>query len=198
MLHILADQLAHSPHDQGVRQVAALSARLAYALLCLALCWGVFTSTGWVQRTTGHQAVRSGHLVLATLALAFGWLHALSFEFVTDERFDLPRLTVPLLPGGLVRHAIGIVGLELLLAIAVSAGVQRWLGYRRWLWLHRLAYPAVGLLVLHSLFGAIANGHLDVLWLGGITLFVPTALLAVLRFLPVRVLTRAGLIEERP
>ncbi|KAA2265271.1 hypothetical protein F0L68_05295 [Solihabitans fulvus] len=164
--------------------------------MCLTLCWGVLTSTGWVQRTTGRQALRSGHLVLATLALAFGALHALSFGFLDDERFDLLRLTVPLLPGGLVRHALGIVGIELMLAIAISTAVQRLLVYRRWLWLHRLAYPAVGLTVLHSLFGAIANGHLAVLWLGGITLFVPTALLAALRFVPTGVLTRSGLVEE--
>ena len=42
----------------------------------------------------------------------------------------------------------------------------------------------------------IHNGHLAELWLGGLTLFVPAALVTALRVLPPRVLTRAGLVEE--
>jgi sulfoxide reductase heme-binding subunit YedZ len=64
------------------------------------------------------------------------------------------------------------------------------------LFLHRLAYPAVALLVVHSLLGAIANGHLDIVWLGGLTFLVPTVVLAVLRFVPSKVLTEVGLVEE--
>lgn len=185
-----------SPHDAGVRQVAALSARLAYVLLCLALCWGVFVSTGWVHRLTGRQATRTGHLVLATLALAFGGVHALSLLFLTDVHFDLVRIAVPLAEGGTLGHAAGIVGFELALAIALSVGLQRFLAYRRWVSLHRLGYPALALLAVHSFVGAAANGHLGQLWLGGLTVLVPTAVLAVLRFVPSRVLANAGMLTE--
>ena len=65
------------------------------------------------------------------------------------------------------------------------------------LWLHRLAYPAVALTALHAFFGAVANGHLSVVWLGGITLAVPALTLALLRFLPPRTLERIGLVEEQ-
>ncbi|PXY28176.1 ferric reductase-like transmembrane domain-containing protein [Prauserella muralis] len=189
--------LAQPAADQGLRYVAAISARLSYAFLCLTLCWGVLTATGWIQHICGRKAMRSGHIALATLALAFGVVHAVGFLFVTAGTFSAARLLIPLLPGTMARHTMGIVGLELTLAVALTAGMLRWTSYRRWLWLHRLAYPAFALLVLHSLLGAIANGRLALLWLGGITLLVPAVTLAVLRFLPVRVLERIGLVEEQ-
>jgi sulfoxide reductase heme-binding subunit YedZ len=185
----------NSPHDAGVRQVAALSARLAYALMCLTLCWGIFVSTGWVHRLTGRQATRNSHMVLATLALAFGTIHVLSFYFLTDVHFDTVTLFFPM-ADGLFRHAAGIIGFELTIAIALSVGFQRFFRYRRWLFLHRLAYPAVALLIVHSLLGAMANGHLEVVWLGGLTFLIPTMVLAILRFVPTKVLTDVGLVRE--
>jgi sulfoxide reductase heme-binding subunit YedZ len=195
MLHPFV-QAVTSPHDTGVRQDAALSARLAYALMCLTLSWGILVSTGWVHRMTGRQATRNSHMVLATLTLAFGLVHVWSFLFLTDVHFTIVKLTIPFVTGGLFRHATGIVGYELMIAIAVSVAFQRYFSYRRWLFLHRFAYPAVALLVVHSFLGAMANGHLEVLWLAGLTFFVPMAVMAVLRILPSRVLTGAGLVEE--
>ena len=195
MLHpfVLA---VNSPHDTGVRQDAALSARLAYALMCLTLSWGVLVSTGWVHRLTGRQATRNSHMVFATMTIAFGIIHVWSFLFLTDVHFPLVKLTIPLVDGGLVRHATGIIGFEVMIAIFVSVALQRFFSYRRWLFLHRLAYPAVALLVVHSLLGAIANGHLEIVWLGGLTFLVPMLVLAVLRFAPSRMLVGAGLVEE--
>ena len=195
MLHPFV-QAVSSPHDTGVRQDAALSARLAYALMCLTLSWGVLVSTGWVHRLTGRQATRNSHMVLATMTIAFGLIHVWSFLFLTDVHFTIVKVTIPLVDSGLLRHATGIVGFELVVAIAVSVGFQRFFSYRRWLFLHRLAYPAVALLVVHSLLGAIANGHLEIVWLGGVTFLVPAMVLAVLRFVPSKVLTGAGFVQE--
>jgi methionine sulfoxide reductase heme-binding subunit len=195
MLHPFV-QAINSPHDTGVRQDAALSARLAYALMCLTLSWGVLVSTGWVHRLTGRTATRNSHMVFATMTIAFGVIHVWSFLFLTDVHFTIIKLTIPLVDGGLLRHATGIIGFEIMIAIFVSVALQRFFSYRRWLFLHRLAYPAVALLVIHSLLGAIANGHLEIVWLGGVTLFVPMFVLAVLRFVPSRVLVSSGLVEE--
>jgi len=183
-----------SPHDFGVHQVAALSARLAFAFLCVGLCWGVLTSTGWLQRVTGRQATRSSHLVLVTLAMAFAAVHALAFLFMQDKRFDVASLVIPLY-GAELGEAPGIVGFELMLAIVVSTALQRLLRHRRWLWLHRLAYPALGLSVLHSFVGAWIDGHLAGLWLAGLAILVPTLMLVALRFAPPRVLTEIGLVR---
>ncbi|WP_210718014.1 ferric reductase-like transmembrane domain-containing protein [Amycolatopsis acididurans] len=182
--------------DAGLRSVAQFSARLAYVFMCLTLWWGVLTATGWVRNITGRKALRGGHMMLAMLTLAFGVVHAAAFAFLSSDAFTVMQLTVPMTSGTLARHAFGIIGTELMIAIAITAVMHRFTTYRRWLWLHRLAYLAIPLLVVHSFFGAIANGHLAMLWLAGITLLVPTITLAVLRFLPGRVLERIGLVEE--
>ena len=183
-----------SPHDAGVHEVAALSARAAFVFLCLGLCWGTFTSTGWLRRLTGRQATRSSHLVLVTLALGFATLHALAFVFMQVDPLGLLGLAVPFHAGGLTQ-ALGIVSVELMLAVAASTLVRRLLSHHRWLWLHRLGYPAVGLGVLHSFAGAFVDGHLKALWLFGVALVTPTVLVVGLRFVPPRLLTTAGLLE---
>jgi sulfoxide reductase heme-binding subunit YedZ len=182
--------------DAGLRSVAQISARIAYVFMCLTLCWGVLTATGWVRNVTGRKALRGSHVIMATITLAFGIVHAAAFYFLSVGAFSIGRLTIPFLPSGLARHSLGIIGLELMLAIALTASTHRFIAYRRWIWLHRTAYLAIPLLAIHSFFGAIANGHLALLWLAGITLLVPTLMMSVLRFMPSRVLERIGLVEE--
>jgi sulfoxide reductase heme-binding subunit YedZ len=187
--------VTRSPHDSAVRQIAALSARLAYLFMCLTLAWGVFAATGWINRLTGRAAVRATHAVFAVFTIAFGLLHAASFLFLTDagELFDPAMLTVPLV--GLLRWAPGIIGLELMIAIAITVMLQHRVNYRRWLRFHQFGYAAVGLTAVHSWFGAVANGHLAILWLAGITILAPVTLLCVLRFTPSRVLVSVGLLN---
>lgn len=183
-------------HDAGVRELATLSARLAYALMCLTLTWGVLTSMGWVNRLTGRQALRSSHQVLATLTLAFAGIHAAGFLLLHSEPFTVAQLLVPF--GGSLRHTLGTLAFEGMLAAAVAIGLRRWMSYWRWLWIHRLAYPAFLVGVVHAYFGALAAGNLAAVWLGGITLLIPAVTLAVLRFLPAKTLTVAGLLEDAP
>ncbi|HEV2779172.1 MAG TPA: ferredoxin [Actinophytocola sp.] len=189
-------ELALPQHDIGVREVAAFSARASYVLMCLTLCWGVFTATGWVRRLTGHQAIRNGHMMLAVLTLATGSTHAGVFLLLREQGLSLTGIAVPF--SGLLRHSFGILGLELMIAITLTVALKRWVNYRRWLRFHQLAYVAVAMIVVHSWFGAIANGHLAVLWLGGVTVLVPAATLTVLRLLPPRWLIRAGLLGAAP
>ena len=39
--------------DAGVIQLGAVSGRLAYALMCLSLTWGILVTAGWANRLTG-------------------------------------------------------------------------------------------------------------------------------------------------
>ncbi|MFD2415624.1 hypothetical protein [Amycolatopsis pigmentata] len=185
-----------SPHDAGVHDVAALSARAAFVFLCLGLCWGIFTSTGWLHRLTGRQATRSSHLVLVTMALAFATLHAAAFLLMRDTHVGIPQLAVPFLSGG-YGVAAGIMSLELMLTVTAATVIRRLLSHRRWLWLHRFGYPAVALGVLHSFIGAFVDDHLRAFWMFGVILTVPAALMAGLRFLPVGLLTGVRLLEVR-
>lgn len=183
-------------HDIGVREVAALSARVAYVLMCFTLCWGILTATGWIRRLTGHQAIRSSHMVLATFTIAAGMTHAVVFMLLREQGLDLAGIAVPF--GGTFRHGLGILGLELMIAITLATSLKNLVNYRRWLRFHQLAYPAVALVVVHSWFGAIANGHLAVTWIGGLTVLTPAITLTALRLTPPNLLIRAGLLSAAP
>jgi methionine sulfoxide reductase heme-binding subunit len=196
VLHNLLAQTADDlGHDAGVRELAQISARLAYAMMCLTLTWGVLTSMGWVSRLAGRPALRSSHLVLATLTLAFAGIHLLAFLLLRINPLRVTQVLNPFYTGAKISTTMAILAFEGMLAAAVVVGLRRWMSYWRWLWIHRLAYPAFALGVGHSLLGAMANGHLAILWLGGITLLIPAVTVAVIRFLPTRALATAGLIE---
>jgi sulfoxide reductase heme-binding subunit YedZ len=189
-------EIALPQHDIGVREVAVLTARMSYVLMCLTLCWGILTATGWIRRLTGLQAIRSSHMVLATFTLATGMIHAIVFVLLREQSLTLAGIIVPF--SGRFRHALGILGLETMIAITVFTGLKRFMRYRNWLRFHQLAYIAVALTVIHSWFGAIANGHLALVWIGGITVLTPAVTLTALRFLPPKVLIRAGVLAAAP
>jgi ferredoxin/DMSO/TMAO reductase YedYZ heme-binding membrane subunit len=188
--------IALPQHDIGVRETAALSARIAYVLMCLTLCWGIFTATGWIRRLTGHQAIRSSHMVLATLTVAFGFAHAIVFLLLREQGLDIVGISVPF--SGYARHGLGILGLELMIAIILATSLKNLVNYRRWLRFHQLAYVAVALVVVHSWFGAIHNGHLAVTWLGGVTVLTPAITLTALRLTPPSLLIKWGLLSAAP
>ncbi|MFI9455942.1 ferredoxin [Amycolatopsis sp. NPDC052450] len=192
---LLAVIPAPSPHDSGVRDIAALSGRFAYVTMCLTLAWGVLSATGWIRRVTGHEALRGGHVVLATFSLATGVVHGLSYLFLDDDSFGVLALLIPFAGGGVARHAAGVVGLELFIAVSVTAALGRRANGRGGQRFHQAGYFAVGLLAIHSWLGASANGQLAAVWLGGITVLTPAVVLTVLRVLPPRTLVRLGLLE---
>lgn len=186
--------LADAGHDSGVLEVSTLSARLAYALMCLTLVWGVLTSTGWVRRITGREALRGGHQVLATLTLAFAFVHGTTLLMLDSGAWGLAEVVVPFTES--LRYTFGTLAFEGMLVASITVALKRWMSYWRWMWMHRLAYPAFVLGVVHAFFGAMAAGSLSAVWLGGITLLVPAVTVMLLRLVPARTLASAGLVED--
>jgi methionine sulfoxide reductase heme-binding subunit len=185
--------------DAGVLQLGAVSGRFAYALMCLSLTWGVLVTAGWAGRLTGGRpALRTGHVVTSTLTLAFVFSHMISFMFLRADTWSFIEVFVPFNGGVQLRHTMGILAFEAMLAFSIAVGLRRWLSYRQWLGLHRLSYVAFGLGVVHSWVGAYNNGTLSGLWLLGITFLVPALTVAGLRFMPARALTGSGLFDEAP
>jgi ferredoxin len=197
----LADFLTQAPivtdaHDSGVRALAAVSARLAYVSMSLTLCWGVLTATGWVRRVTGHQALRSGHMMLASFTLATGLVHAVAFQLLDNQVLTISQTLIPFLAGGYLRWGLGVLSLELMIAIAITAGMHRLFRYRNWLRFHQLAYLAVASGGIHAWLGSMANGDFATLWLGAITVAAPAVTLTALRFIPPRVFVNLGLLDN--
>lgn len=198
LAQLVADPLVDAGHDEGLMAMATLSARATYAMMCLTLTWGALTSMGWVNKVTGRQALRSGHMILATLTLAFAGVHVASFLMMRVDPFTLEQVLLPFNSGGKFRHTMGILAFEGMLLSALVVGLRRWMSYYRWLWVHRLAYPAFAFGVGHAWLGAADRGDLEVLWLGGLTLLIPAVTVAFVRFMPAKKLGTMGLLEEVP
>ncbi|WP_163507338.1 ferric reductase-like transmembrane domain-containing protein [Fodinicola acaciae] len=196
--HLVTATTAHSAHDAVVRSVAQAFAHTAYVALCLSLSWGVFVTTGWIGRITGRVPMRRSHATLAVLAISLSVAHAATFLFLTDldERFSVGALVVPLFPNAPTRWTLGIIAVDLMIAVVLSTALMRFIVYRRWLRFHRLAYLAVALGVAHSWLGAVANGTLAVLWIAGLSALAPTVLVAALRFTPTRYLESTGFLTS--
>ena len=198
MVQLVAGQAGDADVDAGVLALGAVSGRLAYALMCLSLTWGVLVSAGWANRLTGRQALRSGHIVLSSLAMGFIFSHMISFLFLRAELYSFFNVFFPFNGGVPLRVTMGILAFEGMVAGSIAVGVRRWLSYRQWLGFHRLTYVAFGLGVVHAFFGAYNSGTLSGMWLLGITFLVPALTVAALRFMPARTLTSSGLFDEAP
>ncbi|WIX98189.1 ferredoxin [Amycolatopsis mongoliensis] len=186
----------YTSNDAGVRSVVALSARLAYLTMCLTLCWGILTATGWIQRMTGHQALRTGHVMLASFAIATATVHGFGMLFLDEQIIVGTQVVIPFL-NGYVRHGLGILSFDMMVAIVITAGMHRFIRYRNWLRFHQTAYIAIALGVVHSWWGAWSNGNFQVMWLAGITVLAPVIALTTVRFLPVSLLVKLGLVGDK-
>lgn len=182
-------------HDGGARAVAALAGKLTYVMMMLTLCWGVLTATGWIRRITGHQALRSGHIMLASASLSFGIVHALTFQLLDNQVLTLLQTVVPFFAGGEVRWGLGVLGLDLMIAVWLTASMHGLFRYRNWLRFHQVAYVAVLVAAAHAWLGALANSDFQAVWLGAITIAAPAVTLASLRFLPPQVFVSVGLLD---
>jgi sulfoxide reductase heme-binding subunit YedZ len=195
---LVAGQAGNADVDAGVLQLGAVSGRLAYALMCLSLTWGVLVSAGWAGRLAGRPALRTGHVVLSALTMGFIFSHMISFLFLRAELYSFVNVFIPFNGGVPLRTTMGILAFEGMVAASVAVGVRRWLSYRQWLGFHRFTYVLFGLGVVHAFFGAYNRGTLSGLWLLGITLLVPALTVTALRFMPARTLTSSGLFDEAP
>lgn len=138
--------------EQSLHLVAATVGFLSFFLIWLAVMWGLLLRNGWALTWVRHSTLLATHTTVALLGLCLGAVHA-GVQLVKPG--NLFRLVDVLVPFTFWRDPIGVgvgvLGLEVLFAVAVSIVVQRFLGYSRWRALHSLAYVAFTLIVAHIL-----------------------------------------------
>ena len=176
--------VAYTPFDQGIRHIATLAGYLSYGLMALAIVFGILTTTGWARRLVSRSGMSSAHIVLAVTALTFGTLHGVSYIFQTGQNFRLINAIVPFVAGGSLSVGLGIIGLDLGLAVALSIVVQRRLGYHRWHIVHYFAYGAFALSLIHTFTASPEVQSLRLLGVGVIGAAAACLLVYILRILP--------------
>jgi ferredoxin len=138
--------------EQSLHNVAATVGFLSYFLMWLAVMWGMFLRNGWALTWVRHSTLLATHTTVALLGLTLGAVHAGVQLAKPGQLFRLIDVLVPFVyyrdPIGI---GIGVIGLEVMLAVAFSIIIQRWLGYSRWRAMHTMTYVAFTLIVAHIL-----------------------------------------------
>lgn len=134
-----------------VARVAGLTALTA---LSMSLLSGVAIRTGVLDWLGSNRALRSLHEYTTILWIPLGALHVVALLLDQTARVRPLDLLVPfLVPYGSLAVGLGTVSLQVLVLVTVAALLRRRMDSQAWQWLHRLSYPAYGLVFLHALLG---------------------------------------------
>lgn len=131
--------------------VSRSSGMVAWALLSLSVCWGLFVSTRAVARASTPAWLLDLHRFLGGLAVTFTAIHLVGLWADTYVEFGWAELFVPMQStwkAGPV--AWGIVATYLLVAIEVTSLAMRRLPRRLWRWIHHLSLPLYAMATYHG------------------------------------------------
>jgi DMSO/TMAO reductase YedYZ heme-binding membrane subunit len=162
----LAALPAHRPGvtgDHTLIHIAGITAYIAFYSMAATVIWGALLASRLLDDHMNRATLYGGHVTLAILALSSSSLHAILHVFRHDTFFDMEKVWLPWLGGADTVVSIGIVGLEIVIVVGFSVWFQRRISYRRWLHLHRWAYPGFALIALHSAL-ASKEQHFGFIW----------------------------------
>lgn len=138
--------------QQSVHLVAATVGFVSYGLLWISVLWGIVLRNGWALTRMRHATLYGIHQTVTLVALTLGVVHALAQLATPGGTVRLIDQFVPFAnPVDPIGIGLGVIALELMIAIALSVLIQRLLGYHRWRRMHMLGYLAYVLVTLHLL-----------------------------------------------
>ncbi len=132
--------------------VSRSSGVIAWALVSLSVCWGLFISTKAVAKASSPAWLLDLHRYLGGLAVIFTAIHLIGLAADNYVTFGWAETFVPMAsewkPGPV---AFGIVGLYLLVAVEVTSLAMKWLPRRLWRWIHRSSFPLYFVATYHGI-----------------------------------------------
>jgi predicted ferric reductase len=132
--------------------VSRSSGIIAWALVSLSVCWGLFISTKAVAKASSPAWLLDFHRYLGGLCIVFTAVHMVGLAADNYVTFGWAELFVPMASGwkpGAV--AFGIVGFYLLVAIEATSLAMRRLPRRLWRWIHRSSFPLYVVATYHGI-----------------------------------------------
>jgi predicted ferric reductase len=132
--------------------VSRSSGMIAWALITLSVCWGLFVSTKAVAKASTPSWLLDLHRFFGGLAVSFTAIHLIGLWADSYVEFGWAELFVPLAsewkPGPV---AWGIVSMYLLVAVEATSLAMRWLPRRLWRWVHHLSLPLYVMATYHGI-----------------------------------------------
>lgn len=132
--------------------VARSSGIVAWALLTLSVCWGLFISTKAVAKASSPARLLDLHRYLGGLAVIFTGIHLVGLVADNYVTFGWAETFIPMAsswkPGPV---AFGIVGFYLLLAVELTSLAMKRLPRRLWRWIHRSSFVLYFVATYHAI-----------------------------------------------
>jgi methionine sulfoxide reductase heme-binding subunit len=137
--------------DQFFWVLARVGGLAAYASLSVALMTGIALRSAVLDWLGSHRAVRSLHEYTTALWIPLATLHVVSLLLDATARVGWLDVVVPFHASyGTLGIGLGALSLDVLVVVTIAAFLKRRMGKDLWLWLHRLAYVAFGLIFIHA------------------------------------------------
>jgi sulfoxide reductase heme-binding subunit YedZ len=141
--------------------IAAAIGFASAGLLWLALLAGLALARGWMMTKLKHSTMLATHGILALLGLTLGVVHGFAQLAPPEGTVRVVDVLVPFTnetdPWGI---GAGVISLELMIAVALSITIQKWMGFHRWRALHATVYAAYTLMTGHVLLSGAETGGL--------------------------------------
>ena len=136
--------------------VSRASGIVAWALLALAVLWGLALSTRALGKRPPAPWLLDVHRFLGGLAVLFTIVHFVSLAFdpwmTSEYGYELTHALVPFASEWKpVPLAWGVVAFWLLLAVELTSLVRNRIPQDLWRWVHLLSYPLYAMATVHLL-----------------------------------------------
>ena len=132
--------------------ISRSSGMIAWGLLTLSVCWGLFISTKAVAKASSPAWLLDLHRYLGGTAVLFTGLHLVGLAADSYVTFGWAETFIPMAsswkPGAV---AFGIVGFYLLLAIEGTSLAMKRLPRRLWRWVHHTSLVLYFVATYHAI-----------------------------------------------
>jgi predicted ferric reductase len=143
-------------------QIARVAGLGAFASLSISILTGVAMRTAVLDWLAANRPLKSVHEFTAWLWIPLGAIHITALVLDRTAGIRLVDLLVPFLARytgwGRIAVGLGTLAMELLVVVAVTGWLKRWIQTGLWQWLHRLSYVAFALIFLHAVLGGTDFG----------------------------------------
>ncbi|MFN8111369.1 MAG: ferric reductase-like transmembrane domain-containing protein [Thermoleophilia bacterium] len=132
---------------------------VAFGLITLSVALGLITSMRLSTPRWPRAITSEMHRFVTITGLVFTGLHVVTLMLHPTEGLSLLQVLVP---GTVAKQtlavSLGVVAMELLVALWLSTYLRSRIGYRRWRQLHYLTFGAFAVTLLHGLMNGTSTG----------------------------------------
>jgi sulfoxide reductase heme-binding subunit YedZ len=138
--------------DQFFWVLARVAGLSSYAAIAISLVTGIALRSAVLDWLGNNRAVRSLHEYATVLWIPLAALHVGSLLLDATARIGWVDVIVPFHSTyGTFGIGLGVLSLDVLVLVTVTAFLKRRMNKELWSWLHRLAYVAFALIFVHAL-----------------------------------------------